>query len=142
MQGQRYFVERALEDAKQQGGFGEYQVRGWRGWHHHAALVMMAMLFITRERLEIDQPVLTAPDVQMMLVHYLPRRDRTDQDLFDLLRTRFRRRRQAFPQESPSNVTEQNWFANPCGLKFFVNSRRFGSGTAAKPPDMDRLAVR
>jgi SRSO17 transposase len=28
MQGQRYFVERALEDAKQQGGFGEYQVRG------------------------------------------------------------------------------------------------------------------
>lgn len=43
MQGQRYFVERALEDAKQQGGLGEYQVRGWRGWHHHATLVMMAL---------------------------------------------------------------------------------------------------
>ena len=101
MQGQRYFVERALEDAKQQGGFGEYQVRGWRGWHHHAALVMMAMLFLTRERLEIGEPVLTAADVQMMLVHYFPRRDRTHQDLLDLLRRRFARRGQFFPDDLP-----------------------------------------
>ena len=101
MQGQRYFVERALEDAKQQGGFGEYQVRGWRGWHHHAALVMMAMLFLTRERLEIGEPVLTAADVQMMLVHYLPRRDRTPEDLIDLLRRRLKRRGQDFPYDLP-----------------------------------------
>jgi SRSO17 transposase len=101
MQGQRYFVERALEDAKQQGGFGEYQVRGWRGWHHHAALVMMAMLFLTRERLEIGEPVLTAADVQMMLVHYLPRRDRKPEDLIDLLRRRFKRRGQDFPEDLP-----------------------------------------
>jgi SRSO17 transposase len=99
MQGQRYFVERAIEDAKQQGGFGEYQVRGWRGWHHHAALVMMAMLFLTRERLEIGEPVLTAADVQMMLVHYFPRRDRTHEDLIDLLQRRFKRRGEVFPQE-------------------------------------------
>jgi SRSO17 transposase len=101
MQGQRYFVERALEDAKQQGGFGEYQVRGWRGWHHHAALVMMAMLFLTRERLEIGEPVLTAADVQMMLVHYLPRRNRTHEDLVDLLRRRFKRRGEVFPEDPP-----------------------------------------
>lgn len=101
MQGQRYFVERALEDAKQQGGLGEYQVRGWRGWHHHAALVMMAMLFLTRERLEIGEPVLTAADVQMMLVHYLPRRNRTSDDLIDLLRRRFKRRGEAFPYDLP-----------------------------------------
>lgn len=101
MQGQRYFVERALEDAKQQGGLGEYQVRGWRGWHHHAALVMMAMLFLTRERLEIGEPVLTAADVQMMLVHYLPRRNRTPDDLIDLLRRRFKRRGEVFPEDPP-----------------------------------------
>jgi SRSO17 transposase len=101
MQGQRYFVERALEDAKQQGGLGEYQVRGWRGWHHHVALVMMAMLFLTRERLEIGEPVLTAADVQMMLVHYLPRRDRTHEDLIDLLRRRFERRGEALPYDPP-----------------------------------------
>lgn len=101
MQGQRYFVERALEDAKQQGGLGEYQVRGWRGWHHHAALVMMAMLFLTRERLEIGEPVLTAADVQMMLVHYFPRRDKTPQDLTELLRRRFARRGEVFPYDLP-----------------------------------------
>ena len=101
MQGQRYFVERAIEDAKQQGGFGEYQVRGWRGWHHHAALVMMAMLFLTRERLEVGEPVLTAADVQMMLVHYLPRRHRTHDDLVELLRRRFERRGQPFPEDPP-----------------------------------------
>jgi SRSO17 transposase len=101
MQGQRYFVERALEDAKQQGGLGEYQVRGWRGWHHHVALVMMAMLFLTRERLEIGETRLTAADVQMMLVHYLPRRDRTHDDLVDLLRRRFARRREHFPYDPP-----------------------------------------
>lgn len=101
MQGQRYFVERALEDAKQQGGLGEYQVRGWRGWHHHVALVMMAMLFLTRERIEIGEPVLTAADVQMMLVHYLPRRDRTHEDLIDLLRRRFARRGETLPYDPP-----------------------------------------
>jgi SRSO17 transposase len=101
MQGQRYFVERALEDAKQQGGLGEYQVRGWRGWHHHVTLVMMAMLFLTRERLEIGEPVLTAADVQMMLVHYLPRRNRTPEDLIELLRIRFARRREVFPYDLP-----------------------------------------
>jgi hypothetical protein len=67
---------------------------------------MMAMLFLTRERLEIGEPVLTAADVQMMLVHYLPRRDRR-QDLIDLLRRRFKRRGKVFP-EDPPNVTEQN----------------------------------
>ncbi len=103
MQRQRYFVERAIEDAKQQGGFGEYQVRGWRGWHHHAALVMMAMLFLTSERLEIGEPTLTAADVQMMLVHYLPRRDRRHEDLIDLLRRRFKRRGEVFP-EDPSEM--------------------------------------
>jgi SRSO17 transposase len=101
MQGQRYFVERAIEDAKQQGGFGEYQVRSWRGWHHHAALVMMAMLFLTRERLEVGQSVLTAADVQMMLVHYLPKRNRTPADLVELLRRRFQRRGQPFPEDPP-----------------------------------------
>jgi SRSO17 transposase len=99
MQGQRYFVERALEDAKQQGGLGEYQVRGWRGWHHHVALVIMAMLFLTRERLEIGEPVLTAADVQLMLVHYLPRRNRTPDDLIELLRRRFARRGDVFPYD-------------------------------------------
>jgi len=101
MQGQRYFVERALQDAKQQGGLGEYQVRNWRGWHHHTALVMMAMLFLTQERLEIGEPTLTPADVQMMLVHYLPRRTRSEDDMLDILRKRLARRGQTLPYDLP-----------------------------------------
>ena len=46
MQGQRYWIERALQPGKQDVGLGDYPVRGWRGWHHHLTLVMMAMLFL------------------------------------------------------------------------------------------------
>jgi len=35
MQGQRYFVERAIEDGKSAAGMADYQVRTWTGWHHH-----------------------------------------------------------------------------------------------------------
>ncbi|MBK8537148.1 MAG: hypothetical protein IPL59_19845 [Candidatus Competibacteraceae bacterium] len=43
-------IERALQQGKQDVGLGDYQVRGWRGWHHHLALVMMSMLFLLEER--------------------------------------------------------------------------------------------
>jgi len=101
MQGQRYFIERALQDAKQQAGLGEYQVRGWRGWHHHTALVMLAMLFITQERLIDGETVFTAADVQMMLVHLLPKRNRTEADIRELLKRRFRRRGETLVFEPP-----------------------------------------
>lgn len=48
MQAQRYFVERAFRDAKQELGTDQYQVRGYAAWHKHMALVMMAQLFNKR----------------------------------------------------------------------------------------------
>jgi hypothetical protein len=87
MQGQRYFVERALQDAKQEGGVNEYQVRGWRGWYHHTTLVMLAMLFITSERVIEGETAFTAADVRMMLVHILPKAHRTDRRFHGLSQT-------------------------------------------------------
>jgi len=52
MQGQRYWVERSFQDRKSQAGLDHYQARGWKAWHHHMALVMMAMLFMLKERME------------------------------------------------------------------------------------------
>jgi SRSO17 transposase len=54
MQGQRYFVERAFRDAKQQLGMDQYQVRSYSAWHKHMALVMMAHLFIQLEKAFIN----------------------------------------------------------------------------------------
>ncbi len=50
MQGQRYWVERAFEDAKGECGLADYQALGWRAWHHHVTMVMLAMLFILEQR--------------------------------------------------------------------------------------------
>ncbi len=47
---QRYWVERSFEDAKSEVGMDEYQVRTWRGWHHHIALRMLAVLCMLNQR--------------------------------------------------------------------------------------------
>jgi SRSO17 transposase len=79
MQGQRFFVERALQDAKSHAGMDHYQVRGWRAWHHHMSMVMMAMLFMLETRItnQKSYPLLSCGDIETLLAHFLPRRDVT-----------------------------------------------------------------
>jgi SRSO17 transposase len=68
-QRQRFWIERTFEDGKSNCGMADYQVRTWRGWHHHMTLVAMAMLFVLTERVAdafvdqapSDQPPTTAP---------------------------------------------------------------------------------
>ncbi len=77
MQGQRYWVERSFQDGKSHAGLDHYQARGWKAWHHHMALVMMAMLFMLKERIEHqdEHPLLSCADIETLLAHFLPRRD-------------------------------------------------------------------
>jgi SRSO17 transposase len=76
MQGQRYWVERAFEDAKGECGLADSQARGWRSWHHHVTFVMLAMLFIVEQRVA-RQPgleLLSPRDIVEMLKETLPRK--------------------------------------------------------------------
>lgn len=97
MQGQRYWVEHALRQGKQDVGLGDYQVRGWRGWHHHLALVMMAMLFLLEERQLHQQtrPLLSGRDIRALLNHFLPRRDTTLEEVLRQMEVRHRKRQAA-----------------------------------------------
>lgn len=72
----------------------EYQARSWLAWYHHMALVMMAMLFLLRERLEQsdDLPLLSARDVKILLARVLPRRDADPEELIRQLQARHRQR--------------------------------------------------
>lgn len=79
MQSQRFWIERSFEDAKSECGMADYQMRGWVGWHHHMALVNMAMLFMLKERIENKEeyPLLSCGDIEKLLAKFLPRRDIT-----------------------------------------------------------------
>lgn len=79
MQRERFFIERSFEDGKSEVGMADYQVRGWLAWHHHMALVALAMLFMLGERLAQKEsyPLLSCADIEVLLAHFLPRRDVT-----------------------------------------------------------------
>jgi len=97
MQGHRYWVERTFEDAKGQCGLGDYQVLGWRAWHHHVTMVMMAMLFIAEQR-AAHQPgleLLTPRDIVEMLTETLPRKPEGRDALIARINQRHARRRGA-----------------------------------------------
>ena len=97
MQGQRYWVDRALPHGKQDVGLGDYPVRSWRGWHPHLALVMMAMLFTLEERRLHQQtrPLLSGTDLRALLSHFLPRRDTTLEEVLRQMEVRHRKRQAA-----------------------------------------------
>jgi SRSO17 transposase len=96
-QRQRYWVERVFEDGKGTCGMADYQVQKWSGWHHHMALVMMAMFFMLSERVSQKEvcPLLSCADIEALLVHYLPRRDLEEAEVIRQLRVRHRLRERA-----------------------------------------------
>jgi SRSO17 transposase len=97
MQGDRYWVERAFEDAKGECGLADYQALGWRAWHHHVTMVMLAMLFIAEQRVA-HQPglaLLTPRDIVEMLQETLPRKPEGKDALVARINQRHQRRRGA-----------------------------------------------
>jgi len=97
MQLQRYWVERAFEDAKSECGMADYQVRKWNGWHHHMALVMMTMVFMLDERMRHMEtyPLLSCSDIEELLSCFLPRRDVCPEEVILQLEYRHRQRQSA-----------------------------------------------
>src|SRR6266496_4191748 len=46
----RWRIERDYQELKQEVGLGHFEGRGWRGFHHHATLCIMAYGFLVSER--------------------------------------------------------------------------------------------
>jgi hypothetical protein len=42
-------VEECFGRSKSEAGLADYQVRNWRGWHHHQTLSLLAAWFLNRE---------------------------------------------------------------------------------------------
>ena len=70
---------------------------GWRAWHHHVTMVMLAMLFIAEQR-AAHQPglaLLTPRDIVEMLKETLPRKPEGRDALIARINQRHARRRGA-----------------------------------------------
>ena len=76
IQSRRYWVERALQNAKGEAGLDQYQVRGWVGWHHHMTMTLLAMLFLMQLVFSCREkaPLLTIQDSREILETFLPRK--------------------------------------------------------------------
>jgi SRSO17 transposase len=55
---QRYWVERANQDAKSEAGWDELQAQKYRAWEHHLALTILATWFVAETKLDwtLDHP--------------------------------------------------------------------------------------
>jgi len=97
MQGQRFWVERSFQDGKSFCGMADYQVRYWSGWHHHMAMVMIAMLFMLEERLLQlpEAPLLSCADIVALLRSLLPKMAVSEADVITQINERHKRRQAA-----------------------------------------------
>jgi SRSO17 transposase len=90
----RFWIERVFQDGKTSVGMADYQARGWIAWHHHMSLVMLALLFLLKERLlhQQDVALLSCQDIVELLNYYLPRTDLTEEAVLANLKRRHRTR--------------------------------------------------
>jgi SRSO17 transposase len=68
----RWRIERDYQDLKQELGLGHYEGRGWRGFHHHAALSIAAYGFLVTERIAAGKPVGAKKNFAISQVPALP----------------------------------------------------------------------
>jgi SRSO17 transposase len=67
---QRYWVERSFDNAKNELGMSDYQIRKWQSWHTHHAIIMLASLLITTKMIECKEeiPLLSFKDARILIV--------------------------------------------------------------------------
>lgn len=70
---QRYFTERAFQDAKSELGWDDFQARKYRAWEHEVALTAVTLWFIARVKLQWAQTHARDPALTRQLaVEVLP----------------------------------------------------------------------
>lgn len=106
----RYWIERTFQDGKTSVGMADYQVRGWLAWQHHMSMVMMALLFMLRERVENKREldILSCQDIIDLLNYYLPRKDNTEEEVLKNMLERHRKRKQSIKSAYKRQAIEES----------------------------------
>ena len=92
---QRYWIERAFQNVKEQLGLHQYQVRSWKAWHHHIALTLMALHVILQIQIENkdEMPLLSIPDIKLVFAKKLLNKLNSDDGLLNALKVRHQQRK-------------------------------------------------
>src|SRR6202023_861014 len=71
--GRRPGVEELFAQGNGEVGLDHYEVRSWRGWHHHLTLSLLALWFLQTERLRLGgkTPAVTVPQVRQVFTELL-----------------------------------------------------------------------
>lgn len=56
--GARWTVEQCFEEAKEEVGLDEYELRSWHGWYRHITLSMLTLAFLTALRANGEENIL------------------------------------------------------------------------------------
>lgn len=92
---QRYWVERAFQNVKEQLGINQYQVRSWIAWYHHIALSLMALHFLLQIQKEdrVKTPLLSLPDIKLIFAKKLLNKLNSDDGLALAIKVRHKKRK-------------------------------------------------
>ena len=94
MQAQRFWIEHAIKQTKEELGMADYQFRGWLAWHHHMALIAMANVFVLSEKIHQKDatPLLSTLDVRELLIHQFAQTSRSKLPIEEQILIRHRKR--------------------------------------------------
>lgn len=94
----RWSIETCFQQGKQYLGMGDYEVRSWKGWHHHMTLCILAHHFLVRLQQQLKKKAdgLTLPQIYLVLINVLPLKNRDLHKLLAVLRYRQARNRAAY----------------------------------------------
>jgi hypothetical protein len=108
MQAQRFWIERAFQDAKSHIGMAQYQARKWQSWHRHMALVMMAMQFMLETRIKHAESylLLSCYDIQILMTTTLPDRRSDHDEVIRQLHERHRKRQASIESATLNSVAQ------------------------------------
>ncbi len=75
-EGSRHRIEQVFQEGKGKVGLGQYEARGWLGWHHHITLSLLALWFLQLERRRAGKktPALTMPQLRKIRTRLLERK--------------------------------------------------------------------
>jgi len=99
---QRYWIERAVQNVKEQLGLHQYQVRSWTAWYHHVALTLMALHFMLQIQNDNqdEMPLLSIPDIKLIFAKKLLNKLNSDEGLIHALQVRHQKRKEDIDRHS------------------------------------------